>query len=206
MDLKNIFSDKGKDTLSEPGVAQPEVKQEVNQEPKKIPTPTELISPSAQGYVNQMVSAAVAESVKAIFAQLAPVLQASALTPEKLDLLRTVKKTPEQEAKELREQRESRKSREEEAQLRRDRIAMQDRCPHLDDAGKDAIGIIRNYPDRQPRGLCMKCNRLIEPRRWVIGAPYPLDHPDPTKRGKEHAYIADADPGYEPVAIIAARS
>jgi hypothetical protein len=208
MDLKNIFG--GKDApeagLDAPGAsaAQPEAK------PAKVSTPIELVSPHAQGNVNALISAAVREAVQAAvagtFAELKPFLEGMALTPEKIKAIQTKAKTPEEIAAALREERENKNSRENDAQSRREKLAMQQRCPHLDDAGNEAIGLLRNYQDRQPRGLCMKCNYLIEPKRWVIGAPYPMDYPDPALRGKDHAYVVDADPLYPRVLRLAAKS
>jgi hypothetical protein len=161
-------------------------------EGKKIGLPEALSTPSAQGYVNQLVSAAVSEAVKSIFSELGPILRDSALTPEKLDLLRTPKQTPEQVAKELREKRESRKSREDEAELKRATLARQEACLHKYPNETDAINLVHNYVDRQARGICHICGKMIEPRRWVI------DSPDPNT-GTERCHIEEADKDYRRV-------
>jgi hypothetical protein len=162
---------------------QPEAK------PAKVATPEELLSPAGKGFVNDMVSTAVRESVKAIFAEMAPILQSLALTPEKLDLLRTPKKNEADIAREMRNMRESRKSKEDEAQLRRDVAARQSNCPHKYQNGTDSISLIHNMPSRQVAGICVLCHDLIQGRHWTILAP-------DAETGKEKAVIADAHKDY----------
>jgi hypothetical protein len=199
-DTKETPTPAGLDALKV-AAPQPEVKQEAKPEakpeatPKKVSTPEELLSPVGRGFVNDMVSTAVRESVRAIFAEMAPILQGMALTPEKLDLLRTPKKNEEQVARELRNMRESRKSKEDEAQLRRDRAAMQSNCPHKYPNNTDSISLIHNMPSRQVAGICVLCHSLIEGKRWTILAPDP-------ETGKERAVIADAHPDYNRVLQI----
>jgi hypothetical protein len=163
--------------------------------PTKVSTPEELLSPMGKAYINDTVSAAVASSVRAIFQELAPMFQNMALTPEKLDLLRTPKKNEEQIARELRNMRESRKSKEDEAQLRRDIEARQANCQHRYPNNTEAIGLLHNMPSRQVAGVCMLCQVLIQGRHWSILAPDP-------ETGKERAVIVDAHPAYPRVLQI----
>ncbi len=140
------------------------------------------LTPEQLAAVNAMVGAAVRE----VFAALAPVLKDMALTPEKL---REANRPYEDPAKIQRELRESLKSKEDEAELARMTAARRANCPHVDKNGRSSINLIHNYPDHQPRGICVTCHDLIHPREWRIGAP---DEKNP--RGK--AYIVEAHKNY----------
>ncbi len=71
---------------------------------QKLKTPAELMTPEAQAYTNQLVT----NAVKEIFAQMAPLLQSIALTPEKLAEAEKLRRAPTEDelAKKLREARE----------------------------------------------------------------------------------------------------
>jgi hypothetical protein len=150
----------------------------------KIPTPPAALTPEMQAFV----SASISEAVKGLFAQMGPILQSIALTPEKLMQAEQLRRAPDP-AKVVREAREKRLMREEQEENRQNLLRNQALCPHRYPTGATSINGVRNYPDRQPRGICVLCQKVFEPRRWVIGAP---DQDNP--RGK--AYIADADPQY----------
>ena len=45
--------------------------------------------------------------------------------------------------------------------------------------GQTSVRLIRNYPDRQARGICVLCQALIYPKSWFVLAP-DAEHP----RGK----------------------
>jgi hypothetical protein len=156
--------------------------------------PAEIINPSSQGAVNAMISAAVSEAVKSVFASLQPHLSAMALSPEKLAI--AIKEanrpviTPEAMALKLREERESLKSREDEQEVRKQTAARQASCSHQDRAQHEAISLIHNWPDHMPRGICPLCHILIEPACWKIGTA--ITHPE----RKDHAYIQPESPLY----------
>jgi hypothetical protein len=156
--------------------------------------PAEIINPASQGAVNAMISAAVKESVSAIFASLAPTLKSMALTPETLGAaLREANRpydTPEKIAAKLREERESLKSKQDEEELRRQTKERQDNCAHTDRNGHVALGTIHNFPDHMARGICPLCHALIEPACWKIGTA--LTHPE----RRDFAYIQPEHPKY----------
>jgi hypothetical protein len=146
---------------------------------KKISTPASLSTPEAQGYQNEAmnsavkeaVAMAVAEAVKSVFAGLAPVFQDMKLTPEKMNELKKPFVDPKIAS---REERENKNSRAQEAEQRAAEQFRKDHCPHLDKSNNLALGLLRNFHDRNPRGVCMLCNDLIHPKEWRIGAPDPV--------------------------------
>jgi len=156
--------------------------------PSKLKTPAELMTPEAQAYTNQLVT----NAVKEIFAQMAPLLQSIALTPEKLAEAEKLRRAPtaEELAKKAREKREKKLMMEEAAENRANQERHQAACTHRDENERWAVQVVHNFPDRQPRFLCPKCQSFFEPRRWVVGAP---DAENP--RGR--AYIADEHPQYQ---------
>lgn len=161
---------------------------------EKIPQPTELISPAAQGFINAAIASAVKEAISGVFASLKPTLEAVSLTPEKLGAaLREANRpfdTPEKIAAKLREERENLQSREQDAEMRRQQRERQENCAHQDRNGKSAINLVHNWPDHPVRGICPLCHLLIEPACWKIGSA--LSHPE----RKDHAYIQPEHPKY----------
>jgi len=145
---------------------------------EKISSPAETLTPAAQGAQNvamnaavrEAVSMAVAEAVKSVFAGLAPVFQEMKMTPEKLQELKRPWVDPKVLAREARENKNSRVQLEEQRRMDEQRKAD---CPHLDKNNNLALGLLRNFHDRNPRGVCMLCNDLIHPKEWRIGAPDP---------------------------------
>jgi hypothetical protein len=165
-----------------------------NEADKKLATPSELLTPKAQGFQNEAmnsavkeaVAMAVAEAVKSVFAGLAPVFQDMKLTPERMNELKKPFIDPLVKSREDRENRNSRLQAEEQKKLDDLRKA---NCPHLDKSNNIAIGLLRNFHDRNPRGVCMLCNDLIHPREWRIGSPDP-------NTGETKAYMVEAHKDY----------
>lgn len=161
---------------------------------EKIPQPTELISPAAQGFINAAIASAVKEAISGVFASLKPTLEAVSLTPEKLGAaLREANRpfdTPEKIAARLREERESLKSKEDEAENRRATAARQASCPHTDKNGRTAICLIHNFPDRQARGICPLCHLIVTPKCWAVGTA--ISHPE----RRDHAFLQEEHPLY----------
>ena len=157
-------------------------------ENEKISSPVETLTPAAQGAQNVAMNAAIAEAVrvavaeatKGIFAGLAPVFQDMKLTPEKLNELKKPFVDPLVVSREERENKNSRAQAEEQRKADDVRKA---NCAHLDKSNNLALGLLRNFHDRNPRGVCMLCNDLIHPREWRIGAPDPVT-------GETKAYMA----------------
>jgi hypothetical protein len=139
-----------------------------------------------------VVNTAIAEGIKAALSGFAPILKELALTPEKLDLLRTPKKTEADLKKLARELRETMKSKQDEAENLRLAQERKDACDHRYHTGKSAINLVHNYHDHQVRGVCVKCSDWIHPREWRIGAPT-----EETPHGK--AFVVPAHKDYQRV-------
>lgn len=45
------------------------------------------------------------------------------------------------------------------------------RCSHLDANGHWALNVVHNFPDRMPRGLCIRCTIVIHPTHFESGGP-----------------------------------
>lgn len=154
------------------------------------------MSPEQVAQTNAMVSAAVAEAVRSMFTSFAPMLEKLAITPEKL---REANKPYVDPAKAARELREMLLWKEDEAENRRKLQEYQDNCPHIDQNGRSSITLVHNFPDRQPRGLCTKCQALIHPREWRIAAP-------DAKHPRGNAYLTEAHKNYNIVMQLEARA
>jgi hypothetical protein len=167
-------------------------------EPKSEPkseVPKEMLTPDSQAYTNKLIS----EAIKGVFAQLGPVFESIALTPEKIAQAEKIRRAPTDSeiAALAREQRERKLTQQEAADNRKNLLRNQANCPHKYPTGQWAVGVIRNYPDRRERFVCMLCQSLFEPSRWVIGPP-DADNP----RGK--AYIEKEHPQYQLVREVLA--
>ncbi len=175
-------------TLAQAGSSVTVAEPEPSKPAQKFKTPAELLTPEAQAYTNQLVT----NAVKEIFAQMAPLLQSIALTPEKLAAAEAMRRAPTEDelAKKLREKREKKLMLAEAEENRQNLLRSQAACSHRDENERWAVQVVHNFPDRQPRFLCPHCQSFFEPRRWVVGAP---DAENP--RGR--AYIADEHPQYQ---------
>lgn len=147
--------------------------------------------------LNTILSQGIKEAMQAI----APVLRDVALTPDKIRLMEEERRklTPEQQQAADRSKRERERDREQMMADAQRAQAIKDSCPHQDDKGMEALCLVHNYPDRQPRGICPKCHSIIEPKHWEIDAPDP-------QTGKTRPVLKDASPNYHRVLAIAARS
>lgn len=152
----------------------------------KLVLPDSLRTPSEQAAINSSISAAVREAITAM----APLFQSIALTPEKILEMERQRRAPSEDeirAKQ-REARERLLMKEDIDEARRTQELAQKSCTHKDTNGRWSVSQIHNYPDRQARGICVRCHRLFEPTRWTIQAP-DKDHP----RGKPVLVKADSD-------------
>jgi hypothetical protein len=159
---------------------------------KTIPTPAVLLTPEAQAYTNNLIS----EAVKGVFAQLGPVLQSIALTPEKLAQAEALRRAPDPAAV-ARELRERKLMQEEQKENQDNLLRNQANCPHKYPTGAWAVNVVRNYPDRQERFICSLCQSFFQPKRWEIAAP---DSENP--RGRP--FIAEMHPQYAAVREVLA--
>lgn len=156
------------------------------------PNRSTTLSPEMAAFVNTMVSSSVEKAVASIFAALAPTLKDMALTPEKIVALNTPYKDP---LKTAREARESLKSKQDEALIAEQNKRRKENCLHAHKNGIEAINIVHNFHDRQPRGTCVLCGDWIHPNEWRIGPPTP-EYPS----GK--AYMVPAHKDYARVMRI----
>jgi hypothetical protein len=153
-------------------------------------------SPEQLAQITMMNNAMIKEAVGAVFQSLGPVLQSIAVTPEKL---REANKPYVDPAVTARQEREKMLWRQDIEDGRKNLEEMQKNCLHQDDNGRTCISLIHNWPDRQPRGICMHCQCLINPREWVIGPP-------DAKNPRGRAYLRDAHPLYTVVRQLQARN
>lgn len=126
------------------------------------------------------INSAVAAAVAAALAGIGPIIKDLALTPEKM---REFNKPYVDPAKKARTDREAAMWREDIETNRKQIQDNQDHCPHEYENNKTSINLDQNFPDRQPRGLCVQCHALIYPREWRIGPP---DAENP--RGKPYLF------------------
>lgn len=145
------------------------------------------LTPEQLGMINSAASAAVQSALETAFKSLGPVLQSLALTPEKILELKKPYQDPKDIARQLRE---SMKSKKDEEEARKALALRREMCPHLDQNGRASIDLVHNFPDHQPRGVCVLCQDWIHPKEWRIGPPTE-EYPN----GK--AYIVPAHKDYK---------
>jgi hypothetical protein len=150
------------------------------------------LSPEALAIMNAAVQSAVVEAMKGI----APIFQSMALTPEKIQEMKTPYKDPKLAA---REKRELNQAREQEKELREMDEKRRASCLHQDKLGNDSISLVHNQRDHSVAGVCMQCHDWIHGRRWVIDAPDP-------ETGKTVAHIQPAHKDYPRVLKIESQS
>lgn len=177
-----------------------EQKQNENQKPPAIPS--ELSSVAAQAYINDAIRKGVQEAMQGMFAgfgtTLSDAIQAVALTPEKLLKMEEMRRAPDA-ALVAREAREKAQSKAQDLENQRNLELRQKNCGHRDKNGKDAINLVHNHPDHNPRGVCPLCHVWITPREWRIGAPGSHGRAD-------GAYLVDESPDYGRVRVLESMS
>jgi hypothetical protein len=127
------------------------------------------------------VNAAINDGVRNAFAE-----AISQLAP----LLRDINKPYVDPAKQNRELREKMKFKQEEIEGEKAKRLTRDNCSHRDKNNRPSIGVVRNYPDRQPRGVCVQCQDWFYPREWRFDTPTEAE-----PYGTPH--IVPAHPKYE---------
>lgn len=158
---------------------------------QKIQTPNSVLTPEAQAFMNQSISAAVRE----VFLQMAPMMQSIALTPEKLAEAERIRREPDPNVK-AREIRERLLMKEDLDAAREQKERMQANCTHKDPNMRWAVSLIHNYPDRQTRGVCVHCHSLFEPTHWEIGAPdatHPRGNPVLVKAHAQYHIVREVE-------------
>lgn len=115
----------------------------------------------------ERVEQSQADLIKAIFAQIAPILADVALTEDKLRAALKPYVDPAVVARELRERETNRKQF---LENRKITLEIQQHCPHKDKNERWAINLQHNFPDHMTRGICPLCFIQIEPAHWEIKA------------------------------------
>lgn len=126
------------------------------------------MTPEMIALVTASTTAAVKEAMAGMSAMMSEVIREVALTPEKL---REATKPYQDPVEANRAIREKMKFRQEEVDSEQAKRLTRDNCPHKYKTGHPAIGVIRNFYDGQPRGICMLCHDFFTPREWRISAP-----------------------------------
>jgi len=138
----------------------------------ELKPPPELLTPAAMSYMNSMVAAAVKEAISGLHAAQAAV---SPLTAEGLVAAfgeaERVRRLPTETevAFKKRQEREKKNMHEEQETNRKNLALVQENCSHRYPNSQLSIAAVNNMPDRNPRFLCLKCQLLIQPRRWECG-------------------------------------
>ncbi|HTU33567.1 MAG TPA: hypothetical protein VMF66_07165 [Candidatus Acidoferrum sp.] len=108
----------------------------------------------------------VEKAVSASMNSIVPVLERLvAPTPLEAEQMETLAKQRERFA------REKKIMMQQEGENRKNLAAKQANCSHLDANSKEAIALSRNFPDRQARGICMRCNLTITPKEYRCPLP-----------------------------------
>jgi hypothetical protein len=160
------------------------------EQPRSIPP--ELLTPAAIAYMNVNT----ADIIKEIFRELRPMLEANALSPEKLTHAFTEAERLRREPTETelafkkRQAREKKAMHVEQENNRKNLQLTQENCPHRYPNSQLAVAAVNNYHDRQPRFVCFKCQLFIQPRHWECGIMPTEENPLGTDR------IVDAHPLY----------
>ena len=150
------------------------------------------MTPELLAAVNAATTAAVKEAIAGMSVIMADTIKALAMTPEKM---REANKPYVDPAKERREIREKMKFREDEAQNEIEKRRQRENCRHFYPNNLCAVSVIRNFFDRNPRGVCMLCQDWLNPREWVIDAPtdeFPRGHARIAAEHKDYKLVIQA--------------
>ena len=115
------------------------------------------LSPEQLAMVTALVSAAVKEAMSASASTFAAAIKESKVPYEDPAVAR----------RKLREQMKFRDD--EKAEARQKELAIAN-CTHYDKQSKESLNLNHNFPDRQPRGVCVLCNGIIHPPEWRIAS------------------------------------
>ena len=126
------------------------------------------MTPEMIALITAATTAAVKEAMAGASVIMANAVKEMALTPEKI---REANKPYVDPAVELRRIREEMKFKKSEAQAEKDARIVKDNCSHKYKNGIAAVAVVRNFPDRHPRGICMLCHDWFYPREWRINTP-----------------------------------
>ena len=135
------------------------------------------MTPEIIATINAAVSTGVKDAISGLFEHLGP-------------LLRDMNKPYKDPDVERRALRDKLKFKQDEIEGEKAKRLLRDSCSHRDKNGRVAIGVVRNFPDRHPRGICTHCQEWFYPRE------YRFDNPTEDKPyGTPH--IVDAHPQYQ---------
>ena len=165
----------------------------------KIVTPPELLTPLAQGAQNALTTAAIREIMASMIREVVqPLVAEMALTPAKIQALKTPFVDPNVAQ---REQREKSLQRADEAERLAAQEARKKACWHHYPNGGWSVSATHNFADRMPRFICMLCGQIESPACWAINAPTILPNGQ-VKPGTERGtpVIVPATPRYAEIA------
>jgi hypothetical protein len=155
-----------------------------------------LLDPAVVGFMNSMIREAVTAALSA---------QASASAANNAALLEQIAKLKEPSAKEKleletiekfreRERRERAQSQLQDVDARANLLTKQRSCSHRDGNEKSSISTVHNFPDRQVRGICVQCQRLIQPKRYEVTSPSVAF--GSLENAKEYCSLLERENGY----------
>jgi hypothetical protein len=135
----------------------------------------DLTTPVALGVRNSEIAAAVKEAVAAAMSAIVPALERiNAPTPLEQEQSEQIARNR------ARAKREAAQMKIQDEENRANLQAKQKTCSHLDQNSKEALQLNRNWPDRQPRAICARCNLLVFPKQYICPAP-PMSLEDAVK-------------------------
>lgn len=127
----------------------------------------EAMSPEMLAYTNSTIKAAISDAISSVLSQVLPPIITELKKPSETDRL-----AMEERAAFLERMKREKKQGFEQDQINRANLkAQQKGCAHLDKNEKEAIALTHNYPDRLPRGICVQCRLLIEPKHYELAVP-----------------------------------
>jgi len=139
------------------------------------PAEPKLVAPALSVDQIAYMNSAISEALKDLTSQLHAAQQANAFTPAslaeafRLAELERRKPTEDEISKKKRQAREKAQMHAEAETNRANLQLVRDNCSHKYSNGSQAVAIIRNYHDRNPRGICLKCHEFFEPAHWMCG-------------------------------------
>ena len=145
------------------------------------------LTPELIAVINASISAAVKEAISGVGGMIADTVKATALTPA---MLREANRPYVDPDKERRAIREKLKFKADEVLQEQAKREFREKCSHKYKTGLAAVAVVRNFPDRNPRGICMLCHEWFHPKEWRI------DNPTESEPNGV-AHIVDMHPKYQ---------
>jgi hypothetical protein len=127
----------------------------------------EAMSPEMLAYTNSTIRAAISDAISGVLSQVLPPIISELKKPSEKDRL-----AMEERAAFLERMRREKAQGFEQDKINRANLkAQQEACQHLDKNNNESIALSHNYPDRLPRGICVQCRQMIEPKHYELAVP-----------------------------------